>query len=204
MKTKMYAALAATAVLALPVTTASAANPHAVDPTTMTPGLSPDFDPWHCFTAGTGITCQGAAEETYETDIELTCGDAVVHVASRERAGITRWHDADGRALKSEVRRSFADRLTIAGTDEPAVLLSAHEARHYVYPEPGDLTQRVLRETGAVFVLRAEGGGVLFRDTGQLAYPPGDESAPERIHGSFDSWTGLETLDEAICRGLAG
>lgn len=204
MKTKMYAALAAAAVLALPAATASAANPHSVDPTTVTPGLTPAFDPWHCFTAGTSITCQGEAEETYDTDIEMTCGGAVVHVTGREHAGMTRWHDADGRAVKSEVRRSFADRLTIAGTDEPAVRLSAHEARHYVYPEPGDLSQRVLRETGAVFVLRAEGGKVLFRDTGQLGYAPGDESAPETIRGRFDSWPGLETLDEAICRGLAG
>jgi hypothetical protein len=204
MKMKTYVAITATAVLALPAATATAANPHAVDPTTVTPGLNPDFDPWHCFTAGTGITCQGAAEETYDVDIELECGGDVVHVAGREWAGMTRWHDADGRALKAEVRRGFADRLTLAGDDQPAVLLSAHEARHYVYPEPGELSERVLRETGAVFVLREEGGAVLFRDTGQLAYAPGDEGAPETIRGSFDSWTGLETLDEAICRGLAG
>jgi hypothetical protein len=204
MKTKMYAAMAATAMLALPTSTASAANPHPVDPATVTPGLSPDFDPWYCFTSGQGITCQGSAEETYDLDIELECDGAVVHVAGGERAGMTRWHDADGRALKSEVRRSFADRLTLAGAEEPAVHLVAHEARHYVYPVPGDASQRVLRETGAVVVLRAEGGGVLFRVTGQLAYAPGDEDAPETIHGSFDSWAGVETLDEAICRGLTG
>ena len=128
MKTKMYVALAAMAVLAVPPTAATAANPHAVDPTTVTPGLSPDFNPWHCFTAGLGITCQGAAEETYDLDIDLTCGGAVVHVAGRERAGMTRWHDADGLALRAEVRRSFADRLTIAGTDEPAVHLSARRS----------------------------------------------------------------------------
>lgn len=203
MKTKMYAALAATAMLALSTSTASAANPHPVDPATVTPNLSPDFDPWSCFTAGVGITCQGAAEETYDIDIELECGGDVVHVVGREWAGMTRWHDAEGRALKAEVRRGFVDRLTLHGDDQPAVLLSAHEARHYVYPEPGDLSQRVLRETGAVFVLREEGGEVLFRDTGQLAYAPGDEGAPQRIRGSFDSWSGLETLDDAICRALA-
>lgn len=206
MKTKMYAVLAATAMLALstPPSIASAANPHLVDPASVTPKLSPDFDPWSCSTAGIGIICQGAAEETYDVDIELECGGDGLHVAGREWAGMTRWHDADGNALKSEVRRGFADRLTLAGVDEPAVHLTAHEARHYVYLEPGDLTQRVLRETGAVFVLRTEGGEVLFRDTGQLAYAPGDESAPETIRGSFDSWTGLDTLDDAICRALAG
>ena len=173
MKIKMYAALAATAMFALPTSTALAVNPHPVDPATVTPNLSPDFEPWYCFTAGIGITCQGAVEKTYDFDVELECDGDVVHVAGRERSGMTRWHDADGRALKTEVRRSFAERLTLAGTDDPAVHLAAHEARHYVYPEPGDLTQRVLRETGAVFVLRAEGGEVLFRDTGRARLRPG-------------------------------
>ena len=92
---------------------------------------------------------------------------------------MTRWHDAEGRALKSEVRRKVVDRLTLSGTDEPAVHLSIHEARHYHYPRArGASTERVLRESGAVFVLRSEQGGVLFQDTGHLAYAPGDESAP--------------------------
>jgi len=198
------AAMAATTALALSTGTAAAGNPHDVDPSTVTPMLSPDFDPWSCFTAGGGITCQGSADGTYDIDIELVCDGRVVHVVGREQAGMTRWHDAEGRALKSEVRRKVVDRLTLSGSDEPAVHLAVHEARHYVYPVPGVLTERVLRESGAVFLLRSEEGGVLFQDTGQLAYAPGDESAPVMISGNLDSWTGVETLDEAICRGLTG
>ena len=204
MRTIICAAMAATTALALSTATAAASNPHHVDPSTVTPMLSPDFDPWSCFVAGGGITCQGSADGSYDMDIELVCEGRNVHVVGREQAGMTRWHDAEGRALKSEVRRNIVDRLTLSGTDEPAVQLSIHEARHYVYRVPGDLTERVLRESGAVFLLRSEEGGVLFQDTGQLAYAPGDESAPETISGNLDSWTGVETLDEAICRGLAG
>jgi hypothetical protein len=202
MRTIIYAAMAATAALALSTGTASAGNPHGVDPTSVTPPLSPDFDPWSCFATGGGITCQGLADGYYDTDIELVCGGRDVHVVGREQAGMTRWHDDEGRALKSEVRRKVVDRLTLSGTDDPAVHLSIHEARHYYYPVAGDLAERVLRESGAVFVLRSEEGGLLFQDTGHLAYAPGDESAPAGISGNFDSWTGVETLDEAICRGL--
>ena len=203
MRTTIYAAMAATAALALSTETAAASNPHYVDPATVTPALSPDFDPWSCFATGGGITCQGAADGSYDIDIDLGCGGDV-HVVGREQAGMTRWHDAEGRALKSEVRRKVVDRLTLSGTDEPAVHLSIHEARHYYYPVPGSLAERVLRESGAVFVLRSEEGGVLFQDTGHLAYAPGDESEPAGISGNFDGWTGVETLDEAICRGLTG
>jgi hypothetical protein len=204
MRTITCAAMAATTAFALSTGTAAAGNPHHVDPSTVTPMLSPDFDPWFCFVAGGGITCQGSADGSYDIDIELVCDGRVVHVVGREQAGMTRWHDAEGRALKSEVRRKVVDRLTLSGSDEPAVHLTIHEARHYVYPVPGDLTERVLRESGAVFLLRSEEGGVLFQDTGQLAYAPGDESAPVTINGNLDSWTGVETLDEAICRGLTG
>lgn len=204
MRTTVYAVMAATAALALSTGTAAAGNPHEVDPTTVTPMLSPDFDPWSCFATGAGITCQGSADNSYAIDIELECDGRGVHVVGNEQAGMTRWHDAEGRALKSEVRRSIDEKLTLVGTDQPAVHLSIHEARHYVYHLPGDLAERVLRESGTVFLLRSEGGGVLFQDTGQLAYAAGDEGAPETISGNFDSWTGIETLDEAICRGLTG
>ena len=60
MRTIIYAAMAATAALALSTGAASAGNPHGVDPTSVTPPLSPDFDPWSCFGTGGGITCQGS------------------------------------------------------------------------------------------------------------------------------------------------
>lgn len=56
MKTKMYAARRATAMFALPTFTALAVNPHPIAPATVTPNLSPHFEPWYWFTAGIGIT----------------------------------------------------------------------------------------------------------------------------------------------------
>ena len=100
MKTKTYAVVAAAAMLALPASTASAVNPRPVDPATVSPDLSPDFDPWSCFTAGGGITCQGAVDATYDFDIGLDCDGHEVHVVGREQAaGRLRQWVADSRPV---------------------------------------------------------------------------------------------------------
>ena len=116
--------------------TASASNPHGADPHQRDAAAQSRLRSMVLLRDGGGITCQGAADGSYDMDIDLGCGGDV-HVVGREQAGMTRWHDAEGRALKSEVRRKVVDRLTLSGTDEPAVHLSIHEARHYHYPVPG-------------------------------------------------------------------
>ncbi len=57
--------LALTAVSVLVSAPATAGSPHTVDPAGMTPLLNPDYAPWTCVVAGTGITCTGYSEVSY-------------------------------------------------------------------------------------------------------------------------------------------
>lgn len=183
---------------------ALATSPHTVDPDLMTPALNPEFAPYTCVQAGTGITCTGELVESYAGPTELQCVGQDVYVTGRQRVRIVRWHDLEGRALKTSLQTDFpTDRLTLSPSgDGPAVVLAGNWHKHYLYPVPGDEGSRVLTETGAMLRLRAPGGGLLFQDTGLVTYVPGEEyQTPSQIHGVHDRFPGLD-LDGLICEGL--
>jgi hypothetical protein len=173
----------------------------------MTPALNPGFAPWTCFLAGTGITCQGQIDETYVnelTDIPQ-CDGKNVYVTGETQASMTRWHDLDGRALKTSLQTDQpGDRLTLSPTgDGVAVFLSAHFHKHYVYLVPGDLSSRVLTETGAFLRLTQPGAGVLFEDTGTVTFAPEhDEEIVTVMHGNHQLYADPAGLDTAICDAL--
>src|SRR3954453_12032730 len=97
----MTAALA-TLVLALVAAPAVATSPHTVDPATMTPTLNPNYAPWTCILAGTGITCTGEEDLAYTNEaIGLQCDGRDVYATGVQRSKFVRWHDLDGRALKT-------------------------------------------------------------------------------------------------------
>jgi hypothetical protein len=185
--------------------TASATSPHTVDPDLMTPILNPEFAPYTCVHAGTGITCVGEIDESYGPEtIGLQCDGLDVYVTGVLRARIVRWHDLQGRALKTSLQTNFpADRFTLSASGEgPAVVLAGDWHKHYIYPVPGDLGSRILTETGATVRLRAPGGGLLFQDTGSVTYVPGEEfETPSEMHGVHDRFPGLD-LDPLVCQGL--
>jgi hypothetical protein len=199
--------LCLTALLASPCRPAAAKSPHTVDPLTMTPALNPNFAPWTCFLAGSGITCQGQLDQTYAdelTDIPQ-CDGKDVYVTGEEHASTTRWHDLDGRAVKTSLQTDIpGDRLTLSPTgDGDAVFLSAHFHKHYVYVVPGDLSSRVLTETGAMLRLTQPGTGVLFQDTGTVTFAPEhDEETVTVLHGKHELYAGTTDLDTAICDAL--
>jgi hypothetical protein len=184
---------------------ALATSPHTVDTDLLTPTLNPEFAPYTCVQAGTGITCVGESDESYAREpIGLQCDGLDVYVTGVQRVRIVRWHDLQGRALKTSLQTNFpADRLTLSASGEgPAVVLAGGWHKHYVYPVPGDLGSRILTETGAMLRLRAPGGGLLFQDTGSVTYVPGEEyETPSELHGVHDLFPGLD-LDALICLGL--
>ena len=192
--------------LALVAAPAVATSPHTVDPATMTPTLNPDYAPWTCIEAGTGITCTGQQDLAYTNEaIGLQCNGQDVYATGVQRSKFVRWHDLEGRALKTSIQTNFpADRLTLSPTGEgPAVFLSGDWHKHYVYPVPGDLTQRVLTETGSALKLRVPGSGVTFRDSGSVTYVPNQEyETPSDTHGVHDRFSGAD-LDALICEGLS-
>ena len=199
------AATLATIALTMAAAPALATSPHTVDPATMTPELNPGYAPWTCVRAGTGITCTGYQNLAYTNEpIGLQCDGADVYVTGVQRSKFVRWHDLDGRALKTSIQTNFpSDRLTLSPTGEgSAVFLSGGWHKHYVYPVPGDLTQRVLTETGSALKLRVPGGRVTFRDSGTVTYVPNEEyETPSDMHGVHDRFSGAD-LDALICDGL--
>jgi hypothetical protein len=202
---KRIAVALATLALVLVAAPVVAKSPHTVDPDAMTPTLNPDYAPWTCVLAGTGITCTGLQDLAYTNEaIGLQCNGQDVYVTGTQRSKFVRWHDLDGRALKTSIQTNFtADRLTLSPTGEGfAVFLSGDWHKHYVYPVPGDLTQRVLTETGSALKLRVPGEGVTFRDSGTVTYVPNQEyETPSGMHGVHDRFSDAD-LDALICDGL--
>jgi hypothetical protein len=195
----------ASLALALVAAPAVATSPHTVDPATMTPTLNPDYAPWTCVLAGAGITCSGHQDLSYTNEAtDLRCNGQVIYVTGTQRSKFVRWHDLEGRALKSSIQTNFtADRLTLSPTGAgSAVFLSGAWHKHFVYPVPGDLTQRVLTETGSAEKLRVPGEGVTYRDSGTVTYVPNQEyETPSGMHGVHDRFSGAD-LEALICDGL--
>ena len=179
-------------------------SPHQVDPLTMTPALNPQFAPWSCFEAGTGITCQGSFEQSYHEPIGLFCDGQEVWIRGSGREFMTRWHNADGEAVKTQVHLDYPGdvfTLTEDGTG-PWLMISAHWNRLYVYRVPGDLSQRVLREIGANWLARTS-AGVVFRDVGTVTYAPGEDfETVTDLHGVHDVISGAVDVAQEICDAL--
>jgi len=199
------AVLAATAALGLaavgPASVAS--NPHSVDPAFVTPALNPAFAPYACWETGQQIICEGGTEASYDDTTDIPCAGGFVHVVGAEKVSITRRSDLDGRALEAWLHTAYDDRLSLTtDPDSPYVQLYAHWQKHYVYPVPGDATQRVLRESGAIMRVRGATGGIVFQDTGNVEYVPDQEyEGVASMHGVHDRFGGPD-MYEAICEAL--
>jgi hypothetical protein len=185
---------------------ADAKSPRQVDPLTMTPALNPDFAPWSCFETGGGITCQGEFDPTYENELlDFDCGGQPVYVSGGGHEHMTRWHDAQGRALKTIVGLDYPDdRFSLSpGGDGPYVSVRAHWNRHYVYPVPGDRSQRVFTEIGAIFMVNVPGQGLVLHDAGRVTWVPGEEFETIAIqHGIHDVYDDPDSFSRVICDAL--
>ena len=202
--TRLALAAALTVGLAVTAPVAVADTPHQVDPASVTPLLNPSFAPWTCWDAGTGITCRGGVDNTYDEVTDIPCAAGPIYVRGSERVVMTRWHDSDGRATRTQLHTDVDDRLSLQpGATGPSVQLFAHWQKHYVYPVPGDPGARVLRETGAILRVRGVPGGTVYQDTGFVEYVPDQEyEGVAEMHGVHDTFGGPD-LYEAICAGLA-
>ena len=184
---------------------AMSASPHQVDITTLTPALNPNFAPWSCFEAGTGITCQGDREQSYHDTAGFSCGGRDVWLAGGGREHMTRWHTADGLASKALVSLNYpADvfSLTEDGSG-PTLTVRSHWQRHYTYPIPGDLSARVLTEIGAIYLVTASGSGNVLHDTGRVTFAPGkdfDEIA--EMKGVHEYYSDPAAFEQLVCDQL--
>lgn len=197
--------LAVTALL--PAAAAQAKPPHQVDPALMVPALNPDFAPWNCRTAGTGITCTGSYAETYAgVPAGLACDGQEVFLSGTARERMTRWHDPDGHATKTVVHLDYpGDVFSLSPTgDGPSLTISGHFNRHYAYAVAGDLSSRTLTEVGAIYLARAaRGGPLVLHDAGRVTFVPGaDFEVVASSGGVHDAYSDPTAIDTAICDAL--
>ena len=155
---------------------------------------------------GGGITCRGERDTAYGPEpAGFDCGGRAVYVTGRGEDRATRWHTADGAATRTVVTRSFPeDRLTLTEDGSgPAVVSRQHWTQHYRYPVPGDLSTRVLVETGQVLVVTGPAGsGKLYQVTGRTEFAPGaDFEVVESFHGRDSFLAGVDFVEE-VCGAL--
>ena len=198
-------AAAALASLSFGTMPAVAGQPQQVDPSTLQPALNPNFD-WSCYEAGSGITCKGTFEPSYNEPIGLFCDGKEVWIQGAGREFMTRWHTADGLATKTVVHLDYPGDVfsfTEDGTG-PSVTIRGHFNRHYVYPDPGVLATRVLTEVGAIYLVNEKGRGITLHDTGRVTFKPGqDFQEIDSMSGVHDAYSGDETFfDTFICDAL--
>lgn len=204
------ATIAAGTVAAAAMTVVSApgasAAPRTVDPATTTPTLNPSFAPYTCWEAGGGIICKGSLFEEWQNEaIGLECDGRPVYSSGYERANQTRWHDAEGRAVKTTFHANFREEFSLSATgDGPTFTLSGNTGKHYTYAVPGDRTTRTLTQVGANFLGRSgDGGPLLVKDVGVVVFAPGqEEDVVVSQHGTHDFYDDPTVIDRAICDAL--
>jgi hypothetical protein len=178
-----------------------------VDPALLTPALNPQFAPWSCVEAGSGITCQGSNDDSYVgVPVGLQCDGQEVYLSGTTQQRMTRWHTSDGRATRTVLHLDYpGDVFSLSQTgDGPGVTFSGHFNRHYVYAVPGDLSSRTLTEVGAIYLARAgQGGPLVIHDAGRVTFAPGaDFEVIVSIAGVHDAYSDPTAIDTAICDAL--
>ena len=135
----------------------------------------------------------------------LICSGAEVHATGHEYSRMVRWHDLEGRALKTSLQTNMAEDFSLPATGDPySVSSTGSWHKHYDYPVPGDGDARILIETGAMTRLAARGQGVIFQDTGLVTYAPSHEyEEPVVSHGAHHDRFGDTAFDDAICEALS-
>jgi hypothetical protein len=186
---------------------AQAASPHQVDPAGMTPPLNPSYGPWICTDTGGGPICRGSLSDAWtNADSELRCGDDVVYTTGDFHADAVRWHLPDGRATHTFFKKQTTEVWTLSSTGAgPSVKVRGSWNLHYVYPDPGDRSTRVLTTTGADWQVTAKGYGLVFHDTGLVRFVPGTDDVIDFTHGPTDSDHGnLDLVMPEVCAILEG
>jgi hypothetical protein len=201
----LAAGVASFALVIAAAPSAGANSTRDVDLSTLTPALNPTYT-WDCDRTGGGITCRGERVTTYGPEpAGFDCDGQPVYVSGRGDDLAIRWHTAEGLATRTSSHRSFPeDRLTLSADGSgPAVVSRQHWTQHYDYGTPGDVSTRVLVETGQVLVLLGPAGaGKLLQVTGRAEFAPGrDFEELVSMNGRDDFMAGADFVAE-VCGAL--
>jgi hypothetical protein len=188
-------ALATSAGLLLPGTSAEAGQPTAV---TLTPE-PPDF--YSCTVNGAGTRCTAETRDAYGPEpTGIFCGsfevlDQAVHVSVAER-----WYDRDGNLVKRRRVNSFED-AAFSSPEGTRVAYTQRDIDTDVFTIPGDIT---LGTTYSNSSLRATvpGLGAVVVDKGRVVW--GDEGLEKEAgrHELLDYFLGDPSSLDSLCAAL--
>ena len=183
--------------------TASAAPKNEVDPTTLTPPLSPDAQ---CTQTGNYVICRLSDDETWanEPDSLLSCGRA--YSTGSEHAEFTLWYQ-DGLLVRIFFKATESGTWSLSPTGEgPTVRFDSHRNSVILFAVPGDFDSATEIEHGMDFRIWRPGSGVMVHLAGTLIFSP-DGSATHHGAGEFaiDEDGNLiipAKADAALCEAL--
>jgi hypothetical protein len=203
---RLFSLLVAALLAVLVAAPVTAASPHTVDPSTVTPPLNPGFAPWTCIATGGGPVCRGTESFSWDAaGLGLSCGDHPIFTTGSASIDGTRWSAPDGRATDSAFHSDVVERWSLsANASGRSLLVRARFNEAFHYGTPGDLSTRTYRLTGGYYQVTAAGTGLVWHDTG-YSFTPAGADAPTVLHGQHDSENGiLEEILVDACAILAG
>lgn len=194
---RLVGMVAIVGLLVVNVSTATAATPVSVDPSTLTPPPNPNFV-WDCTSNGNGIDCHGV--ETFgATNVEgFSCGAQSFTVTFTQTTKAHRVHDAQGRVLFAQSVVTFDEQWWIEGSGGPILTSRGRSNTMVDYAVPGDPQSRTFRSAGAGLTVSAPDEGVIFQNTGRVV-TNWDESDVLSISGHQDLWDNFDGAIAAAC-----
>lgn len=182
----------------------SAGSGTTVDPSTLTPPPSGNFD-LTCVNDGRAITCTGTEVQTF-TDLNigdsgLACGGRGIIDNGRQVRTGTFTYDLAGRATRWFDRGTFDEVWHLDGSTSPTVRSSGNWSTVNDFAVPGDITSRTRTYRGAPH--RVIGPrGLVYNDAGMVVLD-WDESNILALHGPHLEFTDFEAAIAGVCAAFA-
>lgn len=193
----------ATIPLLLPATAGAATGTTPVDPSIMQPPLEDNFT-WRCWRIDHQTVCDGERHDSWmAADTGLPCPGATIYsTATDDRSG-RRWGDADGRALHehfvADIKETLALDPEMTGTTAQGI---GRFSLGVSFAVPGDLSTRVVVQSGSDATVVIPGTGLVIHDVGVKAFDI-DENVVF-AHGQHEVLDDFDGAFAKVCDALGG
>jgi hypothetical protein len=193
----------ATIPLLVPAGAALAAGRTAVDPSTMQPALNPTFT-WSCWGTSDKTVCDGERHLSWTAlDTGVPCAGGTVYSTGTDDRTLRRTGDADGLALHTHGVANVVETLALdpqlAGRTARA---SGHFSEGFSYGTPGDLSTRVVVQSGSDITVVVPGSGLVMHDVGVKSFDIDDNVL--FAHGQHPLLDDVDAAFAKVCAALGG
>ena len=194
--------LAALALLA-PAAAAFAAGRTAVDPSIMQPALNPTFT-WTCWGTSGKTVCDGERHLSWTAiDTGIPCAGGTIYSTGTDVRTLRRSGDAGGLALHThgvvDVAETLALNPQMTGRTARSI---GHFSERFSYAVPGDLSTRVVVQSGSDVTVLIPGAGLVVHDVGVKAFDIEDNVLFAR--GAHELLDDLGAAFAKMCEALQG